>query len=361
MTLALDLTDFRRHVQAEIDAELARQRARLVALGPDVVPLVDAIAGLLAGGKRLRAAFCRWGYVAAGGVHEEAALRAATAMEFFQAAALLHDDVMDASDTRRGQPTTHEQFAATHRRLAWEGDPARFGMAGAILAGNLCLVWSDELMASTGWPAPEAARARPVFDAMRSELMAGQFLDMLVATRGWADWTTAERVEQARRVIRFKSAQYSVQQPLLIGAAAAGASAADTAALARYGLLLGEAFQLRDDLLGVFGDPEETGKPAGDDLREGKRTVLLALALDSGDAGTTHLLRARIGQPDLSADEIATMRAAIAGSGAPARVEGLIDADVAQARAALDETTGLTAAGRHALGALVDLATVRDT
>lgn len=361
MTDTLDLTQFRLDVQGEIDAVLVRQRAALDDLGRDVDPLVDAIASLLQGGKRLRAAFCSWGYEAAGGTNAEAALRAATAMEFFQAAALLHDDVMDDSRMRRGRQTAHESLATTHRDLAWSGDARRFGEAGAILAGNLCLVWSDELMATSGWSVTETERARPVFDTMRTQLMGGQFLDVLVSVRGWEHLDAQGRIDTARTVIRYKSAQYSVEQPLLIGARAGGLPQEQAPHLRRYGLALGEAFQMRDDLLGVFGDPAATGKPAGDDLREGKRTVLLALALRDASPQDAQLLTNRVGSADLGVDEIDEMRSIITGCGAAQRLEEMIADDTRLAHAELEATAGLTESGRAALRALVDLATTRDT
>ena len=191
-----DLAALRARVEHELTTEVARQRDRLTPLGPDVVPLVDAIEDLLAGGKRLRAAFCDWGYRAFGGTHAEGVLTVAAAMEMFQAAALIHDDVMDDSRTRRGRPTVHVRFGETHSTHRWPGDPGRYGLAGAILAGNLCLVWCDEMVARAALPADELARARTVFDEMRTHLMAGQFLDVHVATAGWNDLDEAARIEK---------------------------------------------------------------------------------------------------------------------------------------------------------------------
>ncbi|GAB49475.1 polyprenyl synthetase family protein [Mobilicoccus pelagius] len=357
---AFDLADLRTRVETELTAEITRQREVLLPLGADVVPLVDAVDDLLAAGKRLRAAFCDWGYRAFGGAHRDGILTLAAAMEMFQAAALIHDDVMDDSRTRRGRPTVHVRFGDVHAAHDWSGEPERYGLAGAILAGNLCLVWCDEMVARAALPAAELARARAVFDEMRTHLMAGQFLDMHVATAGWNDLDEAARIDRSRAVVRYKSAQYSVAHPLLIGARAAGVSDADAAHLREYGLALGEAFQFRDDVLGVFGDPQATGKPAGDDLREGKRTVLLALALGAEDTPGAQRLRERIGDPALTEDEIADLRTVIAESGAVERLEAFIDEDTSTARAHLDALGGITDAGRAALDALVEAATRRD-
>jgi geranylgeranyl diphosphate synthase type I len=245
-------------------------------VSPDCAPLVEVVADFVRAGKRLRPAFCYWGWRGAGGPDCEPIVAAAATLELFQAAALIHDDLMDDSDTRRGMPSVHRRFAMLHRGSGWVGEPRRFGLAGAVLTGDLCLVWCDQMLTDSGLDLDRLARGRPAFDRMRTELMAGQYLDM----REQALAGQAGAVERARRVIMFKSAKYTVEEPLLLGGALAGAPPSLLADYSAFGLPLGEAFQLRDDLLGVFGDPEQTGKPAGDDLREGKRTVLVASALE---------------------------------------------------------------------------------
>ena len=359
MSNPLDTSDLRARVQAAVDAEISTQARVLSEIGDDLAPLTAAVEALLRGGKRLRAAFLYWGYRAGGGLDSEAVIRAATAMEFFQAAALLHDDVMDDSDTRRGMPSAHRRLAAEHAVAGWSGSGDRFGLAGAILAGNLCLTWSDELFATSGLPLAELSRARPVFDRMRTQLMGGQFLDLLDSVRGWDELTTGQRVARARNVIRYKSAKYTIEHPLLIGAAAADVSATDRDALSAYGLDLGEAFQLRDDLLGVFGDPAHTGKPAGDDLREGKRTVLVALTLEHAGPSAVALFDKLLGVHDLDETGVDDLRATITSSGAPDRIEKMIRELGASARASLRSTSELTGEGRAALDALIDVSTAR--
>ncbi|HEY5247760.1 MAG TPA: polyprenyl synthetase family protein [Dermatophilaceae bacterium] len=355
----LAASDLPARVQAAVDAEISAQSLVLSEIGEELTPLVAAVGALLQGGKRLRPAFLYWGYRAGGGPDNEAIIRAATAMEFFQAAALLHDDVMDDSDTRRGRPAAHRRLAQEHADAGWAGSGDRFGIAGAILGGDLCLIWSDELLSTSGLSVAELTRARPVFDRMRTQLMGGQFLDVLESARGWDNLTSGERVTRARTVIRYKSAKYTIEHPLLIGAAAADVSAPDRDALSGYGLDLGEAFQLRDDLLGVFGDPAHTGKPAGDDLREGKRTVLVALALDEARPSTIALFDKLLGAPGLDESGVDELRAMITSSGAPERIEQMILELSASARAALQATTGLTGEGLAALDALIDISTAR--
>ena len=359
MSTQLDTSDLRARVQAAVDAVITAQSAALSEIGEELTPLVAAISSLLRGGKRLRATFLYWGYRAGGGADSEALIRAATAMEFFQAAALLHDDVMDDSDTRRGLPSAHRRLADEHAAAGWTGSDDRFGIAGAILAGDLCLTWSDELYATSGLPVDALARARPVFDRMRTQLMGGQFLDVLEAARGWDGLATDQRIARARKVIRYKSAKYSIEHPLLIGATAAEVGGGDRDALSAYGLDLGEAFQLRDDLLGVFGDPVLTGKPAGDDLREGKLTVLVALTLEGAGPPSVALFDRLLGVRDLDEAGVDELRATIIASGAPDRVEQMI-ADLSEsARASLQSTTGLTDESRKALDDLIDITTTR--
>lgn len=357
----LAATRLRERVQDELDADIVRQRVVLAELGEPMDLLVDAVARLLAGGKRLRAAFVYWGYRAMGGADSSGLVRMASAMELFQAAALLHDDVMDDSDLRRGRPTAHRTFSTQHGRAGWIGASDRFGHAAAILSGNLCLTWCDEMFAGCGLPAVEVGRARPTFDVMRTQLMGGQFLDMLEAAVGWETLTHAERMARCRTVIRYKSGQYSVQQPLLIGAHAAGAGEQVTAGLSEYGLALGEAFQLRDDLLGVFGDPGATGKPAGDDLREGKRTVLIAHAMNLAAPADVATLLGALGDPDLTDEQVQVCRTVLSDCGAVEATEAMVTDGAAAARRALHAIPGLTEEGREALDQLVDVTTARDT
>lgn len=360
MSNPLDAERLRSRLQSALDAEVRHQREVLAPLGTEADMMVDAIASLLSGGKRVRAGLLYWGYRAGGGTDSEALVRSAASMELFQAAALLHDDVMDASDTRRGLPAAHRAMAAAHRSQGLAGDADRFGEAGAILAGDLCLTWADEVYATSGLPAVEIARGRAVFDRMRTQLMGGQFLDVFESVQTWDGLSTDERIERALRVIRFKSAKYTMEHPLLIGATSAGADERVLDALSTYGLQLGEAYQLRDDLLGVFGDPEETGKPAGDDLREGKRTVLVAHALDGADAATRQLFETRFGHDDLTDVDVAHFRKVCLASGAVDAVEERITTGAQAARAAVEAVRAdLPTEAATALGNLVGITTAR--
>ncbi|HET7690301.1 MAG TPA: polyprenyl synthetase family protein [Nocardioidaceae bacterium] len=315
-----DIDRFRAEVQRTLDEFVDEQGQRLELLGDDAARLVDSARESVRGGKRFRAAFCYWGYRAVDEPADELALvRAASALELLHASALVHDDVMDASDTRRGRPSTHRAFEAVHRDQGWTGDPEQYGTAAAILLGDLLLSWADELLRTSGLPSDRVIEALGYFDTTRSEVIVGQFLDVSVQARGASD------VEQAMRVLRYKSAKYSVERPLHLGAALAGAGPEVIEALTSYGLPLGEAFQLRDDLLGVFGDPDVTGKPAGDDLVEGKRTVLVALALEALPVDAAAKLDQGLGtQLDEAAVEV--LRRIITTSGAHDEVERRIEA-----------------------------------
>ncbi len=335
-------------VQRHLDDFVSGQRTRLQNVGPDLNPFLDAAQVYVRGGKRLRAAYCWWGWRAAGGdaAAESRVLAASAALEWLQASALAHDDVMDGSDTRRGAPAAHRAFAAQHTERGWHGDAAAFGAGAAILLGDLMLSWADEMYRSSGLPLAAVAAAAPYLDACKTEVVAGQFLDLVEQAR--ADGT----VEGAMRVVRFKSAKYTVERPLHLGAALAGADADLLTALTAFGLPVGEAFQLRDDLLGVFGEPAVTGKPAGDDLREGKRTVLLARALEGTDAPGRELLRRSVGDRGLHDDDVARLRTVMVGSGALDAVEQQIDTLMAQARAALAAAPLHDERAREALGSL---------
>ncbi len=326
----LDVEDLRARVQKALDDFLAVQQPRLDEVSDELGPLLEAIRDLLRGGKRLRPAFAYWGWRGAGGPDCPQIVHAATALELLQACALIHDDVMDGSDTRRGIPAAHRRFATLHRGSSWLGSPEAFGVGSAILLGDLCLSWSDELLFASGLPGDAVLRAKPVYDEMRTELMAGQYLDLLEQAVGGGS------VERAMRVVRYKAAKYTIERPLHLGAALAGAPAGLTQTYSRYGLPLGEAFQLRDDVLGVFGDPAETGKPAGDDLREGKRTVLIAAAVDRATPEQAAELRRHLGDPGLTPDGVDTLREVIHDTGAVAHIERLIRDLTEQSLAALE-------------------------
>ncbi len=344
---AWDAAGFRSDVQSALDAFVDEQAGRLAPLGDDAAVLLQAARGSASGGKRFRAAFCYWGYrsVRADVADEPSLVRASAALELLHASALVHDDYMDASDTRRGGPAPHRAFEVLHREHGWTGRPEQYGAAAAILLGDLLLAWSDGMLRRCGLPPDVVADALDVFDATRSEVIAGQFLDVSVQARGASD------VEQAMRVLRYKSAKYSIERPLHVGAALAGADRGTVAALTGFGLPLGEAFQLRDDLLGVYGDPEVTGKPAGDDLTEGKRTVLVALALNGAPAADAKRLDQALGR-SLTAPEVEDLRRIITESGAQAEVERRIEGLTDGALAALDEV----GAGELAQRVLRDLA-----
>jgi geranylgeranyl diphosphate synthase type I len=351
------LADLNRRVTAALAAFLDRADPALDAVGPELAPVAAAIREfVLAGGKRLRPAFCYWGWRGAGRPDSDALVNAAASLELLHACALIHDDVMDGSDTRRGRPAVHRHFAQLHRVGGWTGSPDAFGASAAILLGDLCLVWADQMLGECGLEAAAIARAGGVYAEMRVELMAGQFLDVLASVLGGSNGP--EATERALRVARYKSAKYTVERPLHLGGVLAGAPAELLAAYSAYGLPLGEAFQLRDDVLGVYGDPAITGKPAGDDLREGKRTALVTLAEQRATPGQAAALERLIGDPGLDAAGVDTCRAVIRESGALREVEQLIERRGAQARRAATEPV-IDEQARPALEALAAAATDR--
>ncbi|MCD9193436.1 polyprenyl synthetase family protein [Streptomyces albireticuli] len=327
----LDLNTARHQIDTVLDDFLTAKTRTAAARGlPEEVP--QALRDFLhAGGKRLRPLLCVVGWHAAGGTGDIApAIRAAAALELFHAFALIHDDVMDHSATRRGAPTVHRALAGRHPETGGH-NTAWLGVCGAVLVGDVALAWSDELLHSAHPPRRHAA-LRHVIDQMREEVVYGQYLDLLSPLR------PAEDLDAALKVIRYKTAKYTVERPLHTGAALAGAGSALRADLSRFALPLGEAFQLRDDLLGTFGDPARTGKPVLDDLREGKHTVLLALATRCATTTQHALLHTMVGDPALDESGAARICEVLEATGARATVETMIATRYEQALAALENT-----------------------
>lgn len=349
----LDLPGIRRAVDAALE-EFLGHKAHTAADGHlpgEITELLHSF--LFAGGKRLRPLLCVLGWHAAGGHGDlRPVIRVAASLEMFHAFALIHDDVMDRSALRRGQPTLHRQLAALHGDGRDREESEHLGTGAAVLVGDLALAWSDELLHAEGVGWGRLARVRPLVDAMRTEVMYGQYLDLLTTGR-----LTGE-VAPALEVIRYKTAKYTVERPLHIGAALADADATVLAACTAFALPVGEAFQLRDDLLGAFGESETTGKSRLDDLREGKHTVLIALALQHADSGQRAALRALVGNPALTDGDAARIRGILTATGARDKVEHMIRTCCRQARHALD-TAPFPPAATDALRYIADAAATR--
>lgn len=320
-----------RRVDEDLGAFLADQRAVMSSADPAVSPLFEELERVIgSGGKRLRPVFCCLGQMAAGAEVGAEGVRAAAALELLHTFAIVHDDVMDRSRSRRGSPASWVHLGEEHRRQRYVGDPGAYGLAAAVLAGDMALALADRALMGASFPSDRMARALARYDRMRVDVVAGQFLDVLAAHRGAAD------EEETRRIAVMKSGGYTVEAPLQIGAILAGADDELLRVLSRYGIALGEAFQLRDDVLGVFGDPDVTGKDRDSDLREGKRTVLLAKAIATVAGDDGRLLEERIGRPDMTPEEVEQARDLMESSGALDATVQLIDELVAGARAALD-------------------------
>jgi geranylgeranyl diphosphate synthase type I len=321
--LAAGVAELAAKVDARILALVDGDRLRWEALDPGLgTPLGSLRRLVMAGGKRLRPAFCYWSFRGAGGAADDARVfGAGAALEMLHTSALIHDDIIDCSMSRRGEEVIHAEFARRHRTAEWQGDGRRFGEGVAILIGDLALVYADMLLA--GVPAEASA----VFDELRLEVNIGQYLD-LVGTVG-RDATEAS----ARRIGRYKSAKYTIERPLHLGAAIADPAGFGRLAgpLSDYGLPLGDAFQLKDDLLGAFGDPALTGKPTGGDIREGKPTLLYALARQRARGPLSDLMGERFGAADLSDDEVAAIQSAFEDTGAKAEVEATIEGLLSEA------------------------------
>ena len=338
---------------------LAQRRAEARYIGADYDDMIAVLEDfVLRGGKRMRPLFAYWGYRAVtpepqAPVDDEI-LRLFAALELLHACALVHDDVIDDSDTRRGWPTVHMHFAGLHRTRGWRGSAAGFGRSAAILLGDLSLVWADDIVAALDRPAPDRRRVQRVWSDIRTEVLGGQYLDIVAESSG------AHSIASAMTVNTYKTASYTVSRPLQLGAAAAADRPDVLDAFHELGTDLGVAFQLRDDVLGVFGDPTVTGKPSGDDLRSGKRTVLLAEAMERAertDPGAAGLLRSAIGT-DLSDPEVGEICAVIESVGALAAVEDRIETLTHRALAVLDSAP-INAPAKLGLAELAGLAANR--
>jgi geranylgeranyl diphosphate synthase type I len=318
-------------IAARIDTRLreflAAEERRWSDFDPDLAEPVAEIGRLvLAGGKRLRPAFTHWGYVAAGGDGDDPIVTdAGCAFELMHAFALFHDDVMDDADSRRGAPTTHVVFADHHRTGDWHGEARRFGEGVAILVGDLAFVYADQFLRDAN------RTAYDVWNELRIELNVGQFLDILGGVRN------ERRRAKAERICRYKSGKYTIERPLHLGAALAAPERADELfpVLSRYGLPLGDAFQMRDDVMGAFGDEAVTGKPVGGDLREGKPTPLMARAVEAATTAQQAVLDL-VGRPGLADDDVARVQQVIVETGALADLEAHISSLTDDAIAALD-------------------------
>jgi len=321
------LRDIADRVDARLRDFLAAERTRWVEFDADLTVVFDELERMVVGGgKRLRPVFTYWGFVGAGGRPDEPrVIDAGAAFELLHAFALFHDDIMDGSVTRRGAVATHEAMQTEHRARGWSGDARRFGDGSAILIGDLSFVYADMLLAGLG------PRGWQMWNELRVELNVGQYLDMLGSAQ------SERRPDKAARICRYKSAKYTIERPLHLGALLADENTALLEAYSRYGLPLGEAFQLRDDVLGVFGDSSITGKPVGDDLREAKPTPLMALALQKASGAQRSVLE-MVGRQPLNETEIGRVQQAIVDSGALAEMESTITRLTNEAIAAIGAT-----------------------
>lgn len=366
---ATDVTWPGQLIEAELAAMLGRRIAELDFLGADIAPFDHVLGRLVRGpGKRLRPAFVYWGYRAAGGApagpDADASLRVGCAVEFLHACALICDDLMDDSAVRRWEPAAHVRLAGPDGRHGWPGPRAEFGRAAALVLGLQAFTWADAALCDAGLRPDRLAAVLRLFITLRTEVIGGQYLDLVYAQRGSVPAGTipageaapvAEQIRAAERVIRYKSAKYTVERPLQLGAAVAGAGGEGF--LSGYGLPLGEAFQLRDDVLGVFGDPGSTGKPAGEDIREGKQTLLLVLGRQMAGPAERRVIETIPGNPAATEEDITGVRAALAGCGALDAVERRIASLAGQARATLEAAADLPDDARAALLQMAALAT----
>ena len=347
------LQEIRDAVEIELAGFLTEQSDYLKTISSDLTPVAQALSSfLLDSGKRLRPLFAYAGCLSAGCNPQTPTIKAMASLELLQACALIHDDLMDGSDTRRGKPSIHRHFESMHVQDELEGFAPAYGLAAAVLLGDLALVWSNQMLNAAELTFKQFQDVMPIHDEMRVELMAGQFLDIHEQTQKTTD------LPRSQKIARYKSGKYTIERPLHFGAPLGGASNQLINAYTKYGVPLGEAFQLRDDVLGVFGDPAETGKPAGDDLREGKRTVLMAIAIDMANQAQEKVLKSGLGNPDLNTTQVEIMQEIITQTGALAHIEIMIE-ELTNASLSALNFEEIHPAGRDLLTQLAVIATSR--
>lgn len=316
---AASIPAIRTEIEDALSKFVASKVADLALIDEFIAPAANTLSGyILEGGKRFRPVFAYLGYLGAGGQAGRPIAKAVAALELVHVCALIHDDLMDGSDTRRNQPSIHRSFEKVHKEENMKGDGARFGAAAAILLGDLALAWSDALIYEAGSEGALLNTALPLFYEMRQELMAGQYLDVLEGVR-----SESNRVRSSK-IAKLKSGKYSIERPLQFGAALAGSDLKLLEDFSKFGLPLGEAFQLRDDVLGVFGEPAITGKPSGDDIKEGKRTLLIALTLERCNKSDQEIIEAALGDRTLTEAQLLQVQDVISRCGALDQCERMI-------------------------------------
>lgn len=347
-TFASLFEGFRSDLNAELRHQLRAKHRDFEESVPEAVRLMDVLSDLvLSGGKRLRPALVHFGYRACGGTDAKAVRPLEVATELLHTYLLVHDDIMDNSDVRRGTSTAHVRFRREHRRTDRQGDAEHYGTSLATLVGNLAHALAHERFTEACQGAPNEAAIRDTFSTMEEEVIGGQLLEMQLEERQEVSPETLERV------LQMKSGRYSVKRPLQLGALFADAPDAQLEPLSQYGRAAGAAFQLQDDLLGMFGDPDATGKPVGDDLREGKFTFLVYHTLQRSDAEDRQFVRQALGDASLTDDEVQQVCEIMRRSGAVDRVCDMIDERLSRARDALADAA-LEADGETFLQGFVD-------
>ena len=347
---SVDLSAARVEINSSLERFVTKESQLLNGIGAELEIAASAMSRYILGsGKRLRPLFAYIGFLGTGKQINQNIVNAVSSLELIHVCALMHDDLMDSSDTRRGAPSLHREFENYHRSNGLSGRADRFGAAAAILLGDLALVWSAKMFHQSGIKNEELLNALEIYDDLRVELMAGQYLDINEQT------LSTSSIERSMKIARYKSGKYTIERPLHFGAALGGRrDLLET--YSNYGLPLGEAFQLRDDLLGVFGESEITGKPTGDDLLEGKRTVLIAKTFELANASQAMALSMVLGKRNAPAESIEKAKSIIIETGAQKFVEQMISELSEQAHSAI---AGLP--NESALNELIEISAKRSS
>ena len=342
------LSWFKKEIDWQLKLFLKEKREEFADISEEAVDLVSEIDRFIfSGGRRVRPAFVYSGYVASGGKAHDAILYASMAVEFLHTFALIHDDIIDRSETRRGKKASHKAFEDLHRSKKLFGDRSQFSLSAAILAGDLAAAFAEDVLTTAPFPQERLRRARFIFDQMKAQVIAGEYLDVL------GSFKQKLSEEEVLNILEYKTAKYTVERPLQIGAILAGAEVPILEVFAAYGIPLGQAFQLQDDILGTFGDPGEIGKPVDSDIREGKKRVIIKKDYEWASNKQRKLMNGIIGNPKSKHEEVEEVREIIYKVGAYQYTVSLSHILIEQARAAL-ERAKLTDEGKKFLLAAAD-------
>ncbi len=316
------IVNFKGTFDKRLEAYFEVKKKEAAVISPEYTDLVQYLSEyILAGGKRIRPFLAYMGYKVSGGNNNEKIMRLGMALEIFHSFALIHDDIIDFSNLRRNKPTFHIMLQEWHQSKNWRGSSSDFGLGLAVLAGDILSTWSNELVFNLN-----NRRVFKLYQEMKNEIMIGQAEDIFLSE--------VKNISDKDRIVSVmmrKTSDYTAQKPLILGATLAGARNSQQEFYKNLSVPLGLAFQLKDDVLGMFGKRREIGKPTDSDIKEGKITLLIYYALKSGKISRDYLLKL-LGNKKVTREQIVEFKNIIKRSGALQRVDSEIDKYIGKAK-----------------------------